>query len=59
LLLLTYPLGSGLFGTPISGELIKYGYLALSMYAGAAMMLGAILICAARLQLSRKLKANV
>ncbi|KIX07654.1 uncharacterized protein Z518_02307 [Rhinocladiella mackenziei CBS 650.93] len=46
---------TGLFGSPISGELIKYSYLALSMYAGAVLAVGGILICFTRLQLSRKL----
>ncbi|KIW69702.1 hypothetical protein PV04_05564 [Phialophora macrospora] len=46
---------TGLFGSPISGELIKYGYLALSMYVGAATVVGGALICLARFQLSRKL----
>jgi hypothetical protein len=44
-----------LFGSPISGELIKYGYLALSMYAGAALLVGAAFVCFARFQLSKKL----
>ncbi|EXJ59622.1 hypothetical protein A1O7_03768 [Cladophialophora yegresii CBS 114405] len=46
---------TGLFGSPISGELIKYGYLALSMYVGAVTALGGALICLARFQLSQKL----
>jgi hypothetical protein len=53
--LLTSGCNSGLFGSPISGELIKYGYLALSMYVGAVTIVGGALICLARFQLSRKL----
>ena len=50
---------TGLFGSPISGELIKYGYLALSMYAGSALVVGGVLIATARLMQSRKLFAIV
>ncbi|KIY02594.1 uncharacterized protein Z520_01059 [Fonsecaea multimorphosa CBS 102226] len=46
---------TGLFGSPISGQLIKSSYLALSMYAGSALVVGGLIICLARLQLSRKL----
>ncbi|EXJ67043.1 uncharacterized protein A1O5_09689 [Cladophialophora psammophila CBS 110553] len=50
---------TGLFGSPISGELIKYSYLALSMYAGTALVAGGLFICLARLQLSQQLLAIV
>ncbi|OAP58958.1 hypothetical protein AYL99_06255 [Fonsecaea erecta] len=50
---------TGLFGSPISGQLIKSSYLALSMYAGSALVVGGLFICLARLQLSRKLLAAV
>lgn len=53
--MLTFVSNSGLFGSPISGELIKYRYLALSMYVGAVTVAGGLLICFARFQLSRKL----
>ncbi|KAH0835328.1 MFS monocarboxylate transporter [Fonsecaea pedrosoi] len=56
---LTFPITSGLFGSPISGQLIKSGYLSLSMYAGSALVVGGIFICLARLQISRKLLAIV
>lgn len=45
-----------LFGTPISGQLVgSYGYLALSMYAGTSLVVGALLIFWARLKLSKSL----
>lgn len=43
-----------LFGTPISGQLVgSYGYLALSMYAGASLVVGALLIFWAWLKLNK------
>ena len=51
-------LDRGLFGTPIAGQLVKYGYLALSMFAGATMLAGAVLVFGARLALNRKLLAK-
>lgn len=49
---------SALFGTPIAGELVKSGYLALSMFAGAAMLVGAVLVSFARLARNRNLLAK-
>ena len=53
--MLTSGLESGLFGTPISGELIKYGYLALSMYAGASLVVGAVFLFWSRLRQNPKI----
>ncbi|GMF75168.1 unnamed protein product [Aspergillus oryzae] len=50
---------SGLVGTPISGRLLKHGYLALSMYSGAALLAGAGLVLIARLRQNTKLMAKV
>ncbi|KAF2159683.1 hypothetical protein M409DRAFT_29845 [Zasmidium cellare ATCC 36951] len=49
---------TALFGTPIAGELVKSGYLALSMFAGATMLVGAVLVLFARLGRSPKLLAK-
>ncbi|KAK4502647.1 hypothetical protein PRZ48_006073 [Zasmidium cellare] len=49
---------TALFGTPIAGELVKSGYLALSMFAGATMLVGAVLVLFARLARNRKLLAK-
>ncbi|KAK5132611.1 hypothetical protein LTR08_008810 [Meristemomyces frigidus] len=48
-----------LFGTPIAGELVKYGYLALSCFSGAMLLAGASLIAASRLCQSRSLTARI
>ncbi|KAH7045360.1 MFS monocarboxylate transporter [Macrophomina phaseolina] len=49
---------TALFGTPISGELVgSYGYLALSLYSGASLVVGSLLIIWARLRLNRSLFA--
>ncbi|RAQ68264.1 MFS monocarboxylate transporter [Aspergillus flavus] len=40
-ILFVAPAIPGLVGTPISGRLLKHGYLALSMYSGAALLAGA------------------
>lgn len=43
-----------LFGTPISGQLVgSYGYLALSMYTGATLVSGSLLIIFAGLKLNK------
>lgn len=45
---------STLFGTPISGQLVgSYGYLALSIYAGICLVVGALLVFWARLLLNK------
>ncbi|GES57729.1 MFS monocarboxylate transporter [Aspergillus terreus] len=50
---------TALFGTPISGELVgSYGYLALSMYAGATLVVGGLLIFVARFKLERRVFAR-
>ncbi|THZ24484.1 MFS monocarboxylate transporter [Aureobasidium pullulans] len=49
-----------LFGTPISGQLVgEYGYLALSMFAGATLVAGSALIACARLIQDKRLFAIV
>lgn len=50
---------TGLFGTPIAGELVEQGYLTLSCFAGAMLMAGGVLIGAARFAKSRVLFARV
>ncbi|KNG87026.1 MFS monocarboxylate transporter [Aspergillus nomiae NRRL 13137] len=47
-ILFVAPAIPGLVGTPISGRLLKHGYLALSMYSGAALLAGAGLVLIAR-----------
>ncbi|KNG81132.1 hypothetical protein ANOM_011535 [Aspergillus nomiae NRRL 13137] len=50
---------TALFGTPISGQLVEsYGYLALSMYAGASLVVGSILIFVARFKMERRVFAR-
>ena len=45
---------------PISGALVeKYGYLSLSIYSGVSLLLGALLLIAARLVQNRELRAIV
>ncbi|KAG9528068.1 MFS monocarboxylate transporter [Aureobasidium sp. EXF-12298] len=49
-----------LFGTPISGQLVgQYSYLALSMFAGATLVAGSVLIACARFIQDRRLFAVV
>ncbi|OJD30000.1 mfs monocarboxylate transporter [Diplodia corticola] len=51
---------TALFGTPISGQLVgQYGYLALSMFSGATLVVGSLLITWARLRLDGKWVAAV
>jgi secreted trypsin-like serine protease len=51
---------SAMANVPISGALVeKYGYLALSMFSGASLLLGGFLLTAARLVQSRQLRAVV
>ena len=45
---------------PISGALAeKYGYLSLSLYSGVSLLLGGVLLIAARLSQNRSLRALV
>jgi len=47
-------------GIPISGQLAgKYGYLALSIYSGVSLLVGAVLLVIARLVQNRSLSAIV
>lgn len=49
-----------LFGAPISGRLIgQYGYLALSMFSGATLVVGSVLIACARFVQERRILAAV
>ncbi|KAJ5594621.1 uncharacterized protein N7459_000829 [Penicillium hispanicum] len=51
---------SAMANVPISGALAeKYGYLALSLYSGVALIVGGLLLIAARLVQSRKISAIV
>ncbi|KXG50743.1 Major facilitator superfamily domain, general substrate transporter [Penicillium griseofulvum] len=51
---------SAMANVPISGALVeKYGYLALSMFSGASLLLGGFLLTAARLAQNRQLRAVV
>ncbi|KFX97535.1 hypothetical protein O988_04815 [Pseudogymnoascus sp. VKM F-3808] len=50
---------TSLFGTPISGVLVgSYGYLSLSLFAGASLVVGSILIFWARLRLNKNIFAK-
>ncbi|GKZ25846.1 hypothetical protein AbraIFM66951_002847 [Aspergillus brasiliensis] len=50
---------TALFGTPISGQLVgSYGYLALSMYAGASLVVGGLLIFVARFKVDKTIFAR-
>lgn len=52
--------GPALAGTPIAGALVdRYGFLSLSMFTGAILVVGAALIWASRLAQNRKLFAVV
>lgn len=45
---------------PISGALVeKFGYLSLSIYSGVSLLLGGLLLIAARLVQNRELRAIV
>jgi ABC-type Fe3+-siderophore transport system permease subunit len=49
-----------LFGTPISGKLVgQHGFLALSMFSGAALVVGSALIACSRFVQNRRLFAVV
>ncbi|CZT16620.1 related to monocarboxylate transporter [Ramularia collo-cygni] len=50
---------TGLFGTPIAGQLVGKGYVALSCFAAATLMVGGFLIGAARFMRNRGLFAKV
>ncbi|KAK4496648.1 hypothetical protein PRZ48_012630 [Zasmidium cellare] len=50
---------TGLFGTPIAGELVKSGYLALSCFAAATLLVGGVLLGLARLAKDRRLFVKV
>ncbi|KAL4942557.1 hypothetical protein BDV06DRAFT_191903 [Aspergillus oleicola] len=51
---------SGLAGIPISGELAgKYGFLALSIYSGVSMLVGTVILIAARIAQEKRLFAVV
>ncbi|KAJ9236379.1 hypothetical protein DTO027B5_4673 [Paecilomyces variotii] len=51
---------SGLAGIPISGELAgRYGFLALSIYSGVSMLVGTVILIAARIAQERRLFAVV
>ncbi|GAB7365964.1 hypothetical protein MBLNU230_g7292t1 [Neophaeotheca triangularis] len=43
---------TGLFGPPISGELVKHGYMALSCYSAAMILGGTVFVVLARIRLS-------
>ena len=49
----------GLFGTPISGELVKHGYIALSVWSGAMLLVGGVVITWARLVQDRRFLARI
>ncbi|KAK5173532.1 uncharacterized protein LTR77_002213 [Saxophila tyrrhenica] len=50
---------SGLFGPPISGELVKHGYIALAAWCGSSLMAGGVLIGCSRLWQDRRLTARI
>ncbi|KAJ5879646.1 hypothetical protein N7455_003111 [Penicillium solitum] len=51
---------SAMANVPISGALVeKYGYLSLSIYSGVSLLLGGLLLIAARLVQNRELRAIV
>ncbi|EME85183.1 uncharacterized protein MYCFIDRAFT_46639 [Pseudocercospora fijiensis CIRAD86] len=50
---------TALFGTPIAGELVEKGYLALSAFAGAMLIVGAILLGCARFSRNQKPFAKI
>jgi len=57
--LATDKIDSTLFGTPIAGELVKSGYLALSCFSGTTLIAGACLIAASRFYQDRRFTAKV
>ncbi|KAF7508655.1 hypothetical protein GJ744_009047 [Endocarpon pusillum] len=48
-----------LFGTPMSGELITSGYLAISIFSGVSLMAGALTLFGSRWRQNPKLAARV
>ncbi|KAF2148771.1 MFS general substrate transporter [Myriangium duriaei CBS 260.36] len=50
---------TGLFGSPIAGELEKRGYVALSCWSGAALLTGGVCILMARLWREKKLLVKI
>ncbi|PLB49898.1 MFS general substrate transporter [Aspergillus steynii IBT 23096] len=58
-IILIAPAIPGLIDTPISGQLIKQSYLALSMFSGAMLLAGSMLVLYIRLRQSRKLFVKV
>ncbi|EMD00764.1 hypothetical protein BAUCODRAFT_62029, partial [Baudoinia panamericana UAMH 10762] len=48
-----------LFGSPIAGQLVDYGYLATAMWSGAAFIVGAGFLIASRLSQDRSLGARI
>ena len=50
---------TNLIGNPISGELIPHGYLAMSMFAGASLLAGGLLLVLARFTKEKRLFAKV
>lgn len=50
---------TGLFGTPIAGELVESGYLALSCFAAAMLIVGGVLLTVARMARDRRLWVQV
>ncbi len=50
---------TNLVGNPISGQLIPQGYLAMSMFAGASLLAGGVLLVLGRFTKERKLLAKV
>lgn len=49
---------TGLFGSPICGQLVShYGYLSMSMFTGASLVAGGLIITAARLKLDSRILA--
>jgi hypothetical protein len=50
---------TGLIGIPINGQLLsEYGYLALSFFSGASILLGMIVAMVARLKIDRRLLSD-
>jgi hypothetical protein len=50
---------SGLFGTPIAGQLVGYGYIALACWAGATLLAGTVILACSRLYQDRSLTARI
>ncbi|KAF7885601.1 uncharacterized protein EAF02_004110 [Botrytis sinoallii] len=52
-------IASGLVGSPINGKILDvWGYLGMSLFSGMTMLLGGLVLLAARLQLNRHLLAK-